>query len=56
VGNFLNLGAMGFWWSTTIDNISGLPLYWIMYNNESDVGSSVENKNSGLSVRCVRDN
>jgi uncharacterized protein (TIGR02145 family) len=56
VGNFLNLGANGFWWSTTIDNISDLPFYWIMYNNESDASNSIENKYSGLSVRCVRDN
>jgi uncharacterized protein (TIGR02145 family) len=56
VGNFLNLGAMGFWWSTTIDNISSLPFYSIMYNNETTASSSIENKYSGLSIRCVRDN
>jgi uncharacterized protein (TIGR02145 family) len=55
-GNYLSLGTMGFWWSSSIDNISGIPFYWIMYNNESAVSRSIENKRSGLSVRCVSDN
>jgi uncharacterized protein (TIGR02145 family) len=55
-GNFLSLGSMGFWWGSSIDNISGLPFFWIMYNNENDISRSIENKNSGLSVRCISDN
>jgi uncharacterized protein (TIGR02145 family) len=55
-GNFLGLGTMGFWWGSSIDNISGMPFYWIMYNNENDISRSIENKHSGLSVRCVSDN
>lgn len=52
-GLFNYIGRFGFWWSTT-DNGSHALCRGMRYDNEH-VFRTNENKNKGLSVRCVKD-
>jgi len=54
LGGFTSIGYLGYWWSSIEYNI----VYaWdrILNYSSSDVLSNYYHKNSGLSVRCVRD-
>jgi uncharacterized protein (TIGR02145 family) len=53
-GAFSNLGINGFWWSSTE---RGTPNAWYrrLHYHPSGVGRGTTDKESGFSVRCVRD-
>jgi uncharacterized protein (TIGR02145 family) len=53
---FFNYRLMGFWWCTTIDKGLSLPYYYSLSNDSPEINKTLENKASGLSVRCVKDN
>jgi uncharacterized protein (TIGR02145 family) len=54
-GSFEYVGYGGCWWSSTEDNTGGA-WYRSVYNSNGDVGrSNFFEKQSGFSVRCVRD-
>ncbi|MCG8308297.1 MAG: hypothetical protein MI975_12970, partial [Cytophagales bacterium] len=54
-GNFVNARSTGYWWSSS-EATSPLTIRSrIMYNNSTQVNTTKANKNSGLSVRCIRD-
>jgi uncharacterized protein (TIGR02145 family) len=54
-GQFSNLGLDGCWWTATEDKAG---LVWLrnMYYNLTDIYRISDKKNSGFSVRCVKDN
>jgi hypothetical protein len=53
-GGFSNIGANGFWWSSSEDDTSNA---WsrFLYSSDGDVFRSDYNKRLGFSVRCLRD-
>jgi len=53
-GNFYELGASGYWWSST-DNGSTDAWFRILYYNHDRVYRDKYYKGYGFSVRCVRD-
>ena len=53
-GTFNVVGNFGFWWSSTEDGTLDAR-YRILYYNIGDVGSYVNGKRVGFSVRCLRD-
>jgi uncharacterized protein (TIGR02145 family) len=53
-GYFYNLGNYGYWWSATEYDSNHAWLRLLYYNNSS-VYSNYSLKDSGYSVRCVRD-
>ena len=53
-GTFNVVGNFGFWWSSTEDGTLDAR-YRVLYYNIGDVGSYVNGKGVGFSVRCLRD-
>ena len=53
-GPFYNLGNLGFWWSATDSSTYLAPGRYLTFNN-SLVSRNYYIKESGFSVRCVRD-
>ncbi|NQV15486.1 fibrobacter succinogenes major paralogous domain-containing protein, partial [bacterium] len=53
-GNYIYLGNRGYFWSLTED---GAQYSWvrILFNNSSEVYRSSDFKQTGLSVRCIKD-
>jgi uncharacterized protein (TIGR02145 family) len=52
-GAFLSIGDNGHWWSASEFDATNALVFTIEYNN-SNVGSSMDEKNIGFSVRCLR--
>jgi uncharacterized protein (TIGR02145 family) len=54
LGSFIDLGLRGHWWSSTEDDNLD---FWnrTMSYSRSDVTGSNDHKQSGLSVRCIKD-
>ncbi len=53
-GNFYNIGYGGYWWSSTAYSTTTAWL-WLLNYSYSNVNRGSSNKNSGFSVRCLRD-
>jgi len=53
-GNFSNIGAGGYWWSSSEDD-TYIAWYRFLYYGNGNVGRSYDNKQNGFSVRCLRD-
>jgi uncharacterized protein (TIGR02145 family) len=53
-GSFALVGSDGYWWSST-ESTTELAFYRSMYNNTSFVSRNDTDKQSGYSVRCLRD-
>lgn len=53
-GTFLNVGKVGYWWSST-ENFAGNVWYRSLYYDYGGVGSLIGSKGGGFSVRCLRD-
>ena len=53
-GNFEILGNKGYWWTATESSSINAALRFLDYNSVI-VGVSVDDKNHGFAVRCVRD-
>lgn len=53
-GAFGGIGCYGAWWSSTESNDS-TARYWNVYYNSNSLNKTNYHKNSGFSVRCVRD-
>ncbi|MCF8352547.1 MAG: hypothetical protein K9H15_15370 [Bacteroidales bacterium] len=53
-GAFVSAGDIGYWWSSTESSSTGA-YYRSLGYDYADVGRSYDNKSSGSSVRCVRD-
>ena len=53
-GNFYDVGAYGYWWSSS-EYSSNYAWYRYLYSNNGDVNRSVNYKRNGFSVRCLRD-
>ncbi len=53
-GWFDSIGYLGFWWSATEDGASNA-WYRYMYFNSSSININYDIKETGYSVRCVRD-
>lgn len=54
-GTFYYVGYLGFWWSGTEDGATYACRRLMSYDG-GDVSRNFDNKRSGFSVRCVRDN
>jgi uncharacterized protein (TIGR02145 family) len=54
-GSFLDIGLRGHWWSST-EYTSSEILNRTMSYSDSDVTGTSDHKESGLSVRCLKDN
>ena len=54
-GSFLDIGIRGHWWSST-EHASSDIMNRTMSYSDSDVTGTSDNKKSGLSVRCLKDN
>ena len=54
-GSFLDIGLRGHWWSST-EYASSDILNRTMSYSDSDVTGTSDHKQSGLSVRCLKDN
>jgi len=54
-GYFEGVGIVGYWWSSTTENDSGLAWSWVMDYEYSDVGKRNYDKSRLFSVRCVKD-
>lgn len=52
-GAFGGIGYYGAWWSSNESN-TGAAAYWNMYYNTNSVKRTKFHKNSGFSVRCVK--
>lgn len=55
LGSFMDAGIRGHWWSSSESDNSNVRNNTMSYSN-SDVTGSSDNKQSGLSVRCMKDN
>ena len=53
-GNYLSMGLYGYFWSST-EYLSYGAWYRVLYYSSSEVNRNYNNKESGFSVRCVRD-
>ena len=53
-GDFNNIGANGYWWSSSVNNTSGA-WYRALHFGFGDVGRFSNGKRNGFSVRCLRD-
>lgn len=53
-GLFLYANFNGFFWSSSEYDVL-YSMSWVMYNNDSSISNYGYTKNSGLSVRCVKD-
>ncbi len=53
-GYFMLIGSRGYWWTAT-ETITGFAMRKGLLYNNSNVYSPDNNKEEGLSVRCVRD-
>jgi hypothetical protein len=53
-GPFLNVGSNGNWWSSTENNTTNAWFRYLDYSNDN-VNRYSNNKEYGLSVRCLRD-
>lgn len=51
---FRNIGSYGYWWCATEDNFPDYVWYWLINSSESNIYRSKSYKESGFSVRCVR--
>jgi uncharacterized protein (TIGR02145 family) len=54
LGSFIDIGIRGHWWSSTENDKSDVYNRSMSYSN-SNVTGSYDHKQSGLSVRCVKD-
>ena len=54
-GNFANFGANGYWWSSSEGNTNTALSSTLDYYYDGNVLSSNDDKQSGFSVRCLRD-
>jgi uncharacterized protein (TIGR02145 family) len=54
LGSFMDLGIRGHWWSSTEYDNSNVQNTTLSYSNSNVTGSS-DQKQSGLSVRCIKD-
>jgi len=54
MGPFFNVGNYGLWWSST-EHDAGNAWYRNLYSNSGVVNRSVNDREVGLSVRCLRD-
>lgn len=48
------IGTFGTWWSSSESNIANASTR-ILYHNYGSIGTNIENKASGFSVRCLKD-
>jgi uncharacterized protein (TIGR02145 family) len=55
LGSFMDIGIRGHWWSSTENDKTDVYNRSMSYS-DSDVTGSYDHKESGLSVRCVKDN
>ena len=55
LGSFMDAGIRGHWWSSTENEKTDFWNRTMSYSN-SDVSGGSDHKQSGLSVRCVKDN
>ena len=53
-GYFVNIGLFSYFWSTTDDNSNNAYLQFLSHSN-SDNYLSIELKNAGFSIRCIKD-
>jgi uncharacterized protein (TIGR02145 family) len=54
-GTFINIGVNGYWWSSTEDITIGACYRYLYYNADFMGGLCHGNKESGFSVRCLKD-
>lgn len=54
-GNYYNIGAIGFWWSSSEDGANGAWSRYLYYD-DGNVDRGYDDKQAGFSVRCLRDN
>ena len=52
-GLFDLAGSFGYWWSSS--PIAGYAWYRLLLDSNPDISRSINNLQSGLSVRCLRD-
>jgi uncharacterized protein (TIGR02145 family) len=55
-GPFYNIGSIGYWWSSTEDEMGGYAWTHYMFYNNDDYMKLHLNNTFGFSVRCIRDN
>jgi uncharacterized protein (TIGR02145 family) len=54
-GSFLNIGSNGYWWTSSMDDIT-VSFYLGVHSGDIGVNKGSHNKSSGFSVRCLKDN
>jgi uncharacterized protein (TIGR02145 family) len=54
IGNFQNFGTNVFWYSATENDAASANL-WTIWNDQTGISSSWTYKNSGLSIRCIKE-
>ena len=53
-GSFINSGSNGYWWSSTVDDVTAAHRYGLRYNTSLGLNSdSGDYRSYGYSVRCV---
>jgi uncharacterized protein (TIGR02145 family) len=52
-GNFINISKIGFWWTSTI--FGNFPSTLLIRYDSCDGSENTNDKNAGLSVRCIKD-
>jgi uncharacterized protein (TIGR02145 family) len=52
-GTFSNINKRGYWWTTALSGSNSCYSKWVSYNLTSLV-SAISSKNSGASVRCIK--
>ena len=55
-GPFYNIGSIGYWWSSTEDEMGGFAWAHYMFYNNDGYNKLHLNNTLGFSVRCLRDN
>ena len=55
MGLFINVGVYGYWWSSSENNPNGQGLHRVLSWSDGSVSRSSQNKDRGLSVRCLKD-
>ncbi len=53
-GTYFNFKSVGYWWSST-ESFTNYASILILYNNAGNISRSDYIKQSGLSVRCIKD-
>jgi uncharacterized protein (TIGR02145 family) len=54
LGVFNDIGKAGYWWSSD-EKSATFGSDWSMYSGNSDISNYGDNKELGVSVRCIKD-